>query len=153
MSDKIKAHHLQRKAVLYIRQSTAFQVLHNQESGRLQYGMETRLEQLGWREIEVIDERCQAHHIAAPELRFLRNANEPHAIKSAGGTLIGRVELNAQLQRFVAQETFREAQIHRPHLLIARRHNLKAGFELFADLFANFSNVRLRYWRSRQALM
>src|SRR5437899_8423671 len=56
MSDKIKAHHLQRKAVLYIRQSTAFQVLHNQESGRLQYGMETRLEQLGWREIEVIDE-------------------------------------------------------------------------------------------------
>lgn len=56
MSEKIKPHHLQRKAILYIRQSTAFQVLHNQESGRLQYGMEQRLKQLGWREIEVIDE-------------------------------------------------------------------------------------------------
>lgn len=56
MSEKIKPHHLQRKAILYIRQSTAFQVAHNQESGRLQYGMEERLKQLGWREIEVIDE-------------------------------------------------------------------------------------------------
>jgi DNA invertase Pin-like site-specific DNA recombinase len=56
MSEKIKPHHLQRKAILYIRQSTAFQVLHNQESGKLQYAMEERLKQLGWREIEVIDE-------------------------------------------------------------------------------------------------
>jgi len=56
MSEKLKPHHLERKAILYIRQSTAFQVLHNQESGRLQYGMEERLKQLGWHEIEVIDE-------------------------------------------------------------------------------------------------
>jgi DNA invertase Pin-like site-specific DNA recombinase len=56
MSDKIKDQHLRKKAILYIRQSTAFQVLHNQESGRLQYGMEERLKHLGWREIEVIDE-------------------------------------------------------------------------------------------------
>ena len=56
MSEKIKPHHAQRKAILYIRQSTAFQVSHNQESARLQYAMEERLRQLGWREIEVIDE-------------------------------------------------------------------------------------------------
>ena len=35
MSDKIKSQHLQRKAILYIRQSSAFQVQHNQESRRL----------------------------------------------------------------------------------------------------------------------
>ena len=56
MSDKIKPHHLQRKAVLYIRQSSPDQVLHNQESQRLQYAMKERLGQLGWQEIEVIDD-------------------------------------------------------------------------------------------------
>jgi DNA invertase Pin-like site-specific DNA recombinase len=56
MSDKIQAHHLQRKAILYIRQSSAYQVSHNVESGKLQYAMETRLRQLGWQEIEVVDE-------------------------------------------------------------------------------------------------
>ena len=56
MSDKVKPHHLQRKALLYIRQSSAFQVQHNQESRRLQYAMRERLQQLGWHDIEVIDE-------------------------------------------------------------------------------------------------
>lgn len=56
MSDKIKSHHVQRKAILYVRQSSAFQVQHNQESGRLQYAMKERLEQLGWHDVEVIDE-------------------------------------------------------------------------------------------------
>ncbi len=56
MSDKVKAHHLERKAMLYIRQSSAFQVAHNQESGKLQYAMKQRLREIGWREIEVIDE-------------------------------------------------------------------------------------------------
>ena len=56
MSDKIKPHHLERKAILYIRQSSAYQVSHNLESQRLQYAMQERLQQLGWREIEVVDE-------------------------------------------------------------------------------------------------
>ena len=56
MSDKIKAQHLARKAILYVRQSSAYQVTHNVESQKLQYAMQQRLEQLGWREIEVIDE-------------------------------------------------------------------------------------------------
>ncbi len=56
MSDKILAHHLARKAVLYVRQSSLHQVLHNQESQRLQYAMRQRLELLGWSEIEIIDE-------------------------------------------------------------------------------------------------
>ena len=56
MSEKIKWQHLQRKVTLYVRQSSTYQVLHNQESQKLQYAMEHRLRQLGWHEIEVIDE-------------------------------------------------------------------------------------------------
>ena len=56
MSDKIKPHHLGRKAILYVRQSSAHQVMHNQESRKLQYAMRDRLRDLGWREIEVIDD-------------------------------------------------------------------------------------------------
>ena len=56
MSDKVKPHHVQRKAILYVRQSSSFQVQHNQESRRLQYAMQERLALLGWQEVEVIDE-------------------------------------------------------------------------------------------------
>jgi DNA invertase Pin-like site-specific DNA recombinase len=56
MSEKIKLHHLERKAVLYVRQSSAYQVAHNQESRKLQYAMKERLRQLGWCEIETVDE-------------------------------------------------------------------------------------------------
>lgn len=56
MSDKIREHHLKRKAILYVRQSSHYQVLHNEESQRLQYAMETRVKHLGWTHVEVIDE-------------------------------------------------------------------------------------------------
>jgi DNA invertase Pin-like site-specific DNA recombinase len=56
MSEKLRPQHLQRKAVLYIRQSSAHQVIHNLESQKLQYAMRERLRQLGWNEIEVIDD-------------------------------------------------------------------------------------------------
>ena len=55
-SDKIRSHHLERKAILYVRQSSAHQVLHNRESSALQYAMRDRLTALGWSEIEVIDD-------------------------------------------------------------------------------------------------
>src|SRR3974390_2040 len=55
-SDKIRPHHLERKALLYVRQSSAHQVLHNRESSALQYSMRDRLTALGFTEIEVIDE-------------------------------------------------------------------------------------------------
>lgn len=56
MSEKITAGHLNRRAVLYVRQSSTFQVMHNQESQRLQYAMKQRLHELGWADVEVIDE-------------------------------------------------------------------------------------------------
>jgi DNA invertase Pin-like site-specific DNA recombinase len=56
MNEKIRAQHLERKAIIYIRQSSAYQVTHNLESQKLQYAMQDRVRQFGWREIEVIDE-------------------------------------------------------------------------------------------------
>src|SRR3989449_9191551 len=56
MADKIRPHHLERKAILYVRQSSAHQVLHNRESSALQYAMRDRLVGLGWTQIETIDD-------------------------------------------------------------------------------------------------
>ncbi len=56
MSDKIRQHHLDRRAILYVRQSSNHQVLHNRESRALQYAMRERLTALGWSEIEVVDD-------------------------------------------------------------------------------------------------
>jgi DNA invertase Pin-like site-specific DNA recombinase len=56
MSDKIKPQHLSRKAILYVRQSSPYQVMNNLESQQLQYAMEAHLRSLGWSEVEIIDE-------------------------------------------------------------------------------------------------
>jgi DNA invertase Pin-like site-specific DNA recombinase len=53
---KIKPDHLVREAIVYVRQSTAFQVTQNLESQRRQYGLTDRARQLGWSDIEVIDD-------------------------------------------------------------------------------------------------
>jgi DNA invertase Pin-like site-specific DNA recombinase len=55
-TDKIRPHHLERKAILYVRQSSAHQVLHNRESSALQYAMRDRLTELGWSQIETVDD-------------------------------------------------------------------------------------------------
>jgi len=56
MSEKIQPHHLERKAILYVRQSSTYQVNNNLESQKLQYAMKERLCHLGWRQVEVVDE-------------------------------------------------------------------------------------------------
>src|SRR6201984_2382077 len=56
ISDKVRPHHLERKAILYVRQSSAHQVLHNRESSALQYAMRDRLIGLGWLQIETVDD-------------------------------------------------------------------------------------------------
>jgi hypothetical protein len=53
---KITADHLSRGAFVYIRQSTADQLVHNQESQRRQYGLADRAKQLGWVTVEVVDD-------------------------------------------------------------------------------------------------
>jgi DNA invertase Pin-like site-specific DNA recombinase len=54
--NKVMTEHLARSAYVYIRQSTADQLTHNQESQRRQYGLVNRAKQLGWTDVEVIDD-------------------------------------------------------------------------------------------------
>lgn len=56
MSDKITPERLERPAIVYVRQSSQHQLLHNTESARLQYAMAERVRALGWKKIEIIDE-------------------------------------------------------------------------------------------------
>ena len=54
----VRERHLERLALVYVRQSTPGQVLSNRESTRLQYGLRERAGELGWppERIETIDE-------------------------------------------------------------------------------------------------
>jgi excisionase family DNA binding protein len=56
ITDKLTPEHLQRTALVYVRQSTPNQVIHHQESKRLQYGLENRARTLGFHQVTVIDE-------------------------------------------------------------------------------------------------
>jgi DNA invertase Pin-like site-specific DNA recombinase len=56
VNPKITTDHLAKKAMVYVRQSSLKQVLHNQESQRLQYALIERARALGWHQIEVIDD-------------------------------------------------------------------------------------------------
>lgn len=53
----ITIRHLERRALIYVRQSTPQQVLTHQESLRLQYALHQRAQELGWpaSRIEIID--------------------------------------------------------------------------------------------------
>ena len=53
-SDLIQPHHLRRRAVVYVRQSSPGQVLKNQESARLQYALRKRATERGWHEGDVM---------------------------------------------------------------------------------------------------
>lgn len=53
---KITPDHLARKAFVYVRQSTADQLLHNHESRLRQYGLAERARKLGWQDVVVIDD-------------------------------------------------------------------------------------------------
>ena len=49
MNDRmIKIHHLEKRAFVYVRQSSPTQVKRNVESGRRQRGMVQRVKELGW---------------------------------------------------------------------------------------------------------
>jgi DNA invertase Pin-like site-specific DNA recombinase len=58
MSAKVKPGHLSRKAIVYVRQSTAQQVLNHRESAARQYALDRRAVQLGWpaEAVVIVDE-------------------------------------------------------------------------------------------------
>ena len=54
--NKITADHLARKAIVYIRQSSEYQVRHNTGSQEWQYGLKARAGALGWPDVTFIDQ-------------------------------------------------------------------------------------------------
>ena len=54
-NSKINSSHLERKAIVYLRQSSEKQAKYNLESQRLQYSLVDKAKEYGWRKIEVID--------------------------------------------------------------------------------------------------
>src|SRR4029450_13190813 len=52
---KITPLHLQRKAIVYLRQSSDRQVQRNTESQRLQYDLAARAQALGFEQVDIID--------------------------------------------------------------------------------------------------
>ena len=69
-SKKLQPHHLQRSAIVYVRQSSPQQVLDHQESTARQYALVDFAVQLGWSpsQVQVIDED-QGHSGATAEGR------------------------------------------------------------------------------------
>jgi DNA invertase Pin-like site-specific DNA recombinase len=53
---KVTGDHLKRRAIVYIRQSSPIQVANNLESQRRQYALADQARQLGFQQVEVIDE-------------------------------------------------------------------------------------------------
>ncbi len=56
MNPKLTSERLRRRAVVYVRQSSPGQVLHHQESQRRQYGLVDRAQELGFKDVVVIDD-------------------------------------------------------------------------------------------------
>src|SRR5579885_1936152 len=53
---KVTADHLNRRAIVYVRQSSPVQVANNLESQRRQYALADHARQLGFQQVEIIDE-------------------------------------------------------------------------------------------------
>ncbi len=56
MTSKLTPAHLQRRAIVYVRQSSPTQLLHNRESQLRQYNLANYARELGFAEVETIDE-------------------------------------------------------------------------------------------------
>jgi DNA invertase Pin-like site-specific DNA recombinase len=73
--NKITSDHLARAAFVYVRQSTAYQVANNLESQRRQYGLVERARQLGWEDVQVVDD----------DLGRSGGRNSPAGLREAAG--------------------------------------------------------------------
>jgi DNA invertase Pin-like site-specific DNA recombinase len=84
-SNKIREDHLNRKAIIYIRQSTDRQVKQNRESQRLQYALEDTAKQWGWNDIEIVDSDLgSSAAVGASERRGFERITSLVAVGGAG---------------------------------------------------------------------
>ena len=72
MNDQLTHEQLQRRGIVYVRQSSPQQLANNEESRRLQFAMRERLHSLGWQTVEVIDEMARSAATAGKRDGFKR---------------------------------------------------------------------------------
>ena len=75
MNDKIKPHHIERLAIVYVRKSSDKQVRNNQESRRRQRALEKRAKQIGWSDQQVLvleEEKARSGSSAAQRTAYRR---------------------------------------------------------------------------------
>ncbi len=138
ISDLIQPRHLERRAVIYVRQSTPNQVLNNLESQRLQYALTERASQFGWQEHDI--------HVVDADLGI------------TGKTAEGR----SGFQRLITEVTFLgvinfKRPLHEEHFSVGaffkggtadKRHSvaglLKRGERKFLDIHV-YKYVRLKH--------
>jgi DNA invertase Pin-like site-specific DNA recombinase len=78
-AQKVQPWHRERWAVVYVRQSSPHQVLHHQESARLQYGLGIRAQDLGWtteRVLVIDDDQATSGSTAEGRLGFQQLVSE-----------------------------------------------------------------------------
>ena len=84
-NNRINESHLNRKAIIYIRQSTDRQVQKNKESQRLQYALQDKAKQWGWNNIEIIDSDLgSSAAVGAPERRGFERITSLVAVGEVG---------------------------------------------------------------------
>ena len=101
---KVKPEHLCRKAVVYIRQSSDKQVRQNKESQRLQYDVAGRMRELGWEDVEIVDEDlgCSAGLAAARRGGFERVLSSVGVRRGGYSRQLGSIETISYGQRLVS---------------------------------------------------
>jgi hypothetical protein len=83
--NKINEGHLNRKAIIYVRQSTDRQVKKNTESQRLQYSLQDKAREWGWNDIEIIDSDLgSSAAVGASERRGFERITSLVAVGEAG---------------------------------------------------------------------
>jgi DNA invertase Pin-like site-specific DNA recombinase len=120
-SDLITSRHLERKAVVYIRQSSPHQVISNQESLRLQYALSQRARDLGWHEadIEVIDADLGMSGAAATHRRGFKEL--------VARVTLGEVGLILSIE--VTSDVFFSASLRLLKLQSLAEHSMNSGSE------------------------
>jgi len=133
-SEKIFDHHLQRLAIVYVRQSTQQQVLEHRESTARQYALTDRAVALGWPSVavEIIDEdQGRSGSSAEGRTGFQRLLAEVSADRV--GLIIG-LEMSRLARSCKDWHALLEVcAIYRTLLAVAKHRGLLTGFD---DVFA-----------------
>ena len=152
MTGKIQSLHLQRRAYVYVRQSTTMQVLENTESTGRQYGLVDRARALGWSgdAIDVIDEDLGRSGATAKDRSGFQRLAEAVAHGKAGAIFaveVSRLALSSQdWQRLLALCAVAQVVVADEHAVYDPQN---CDDKLLLDFKGTMSEAELHWLRLR----